>query len=127
MNEPILLGYYRKKNNENNNQLYTVYLKRTYDLKFTNVLYGVQIRSMAKHVMIKYFDFCDKNNVKIFYCNTDSILIRENDIELMTQFISDSHGDLKVEGRYNNRIIISQGKFSLFGKSIDEKKKIRNN
>jgi hypothetical protein len=45
MNELILLGYYKKKNNENNNQLYNVYLKRTYDLKFANVLYGVQIRS----------------------------------------------------------------------------------
>jgi hypothetical protein len=33
MNEPILLGYYRNKC-EDNNQLYNVYLKRTYDLKF---------------------------------------------------------------------------------------------
>jgi hypothetical protein len=51
MNEPILVGYYRKKcndedNNKNRTQLYNVYLKRTYDLKFANVLYGVQIRSM---------------------------------------------------------------------------------
>jgi hypothetical protein len=50
---------------------------------------------MAKHVMIKYFDYCDKNNVKISYCNIDSILIRESDIGLMTQFISDNIGDLK--------------------------------
>jgi hypothetical protein len=81
---------------------------------------------MAKHVMIKYFDFCDKNNYKIYYCNTDSILIRESDYGLMKQFISDSYGDLKVEGRYNNGVIISQDKFSLFGKSIDDKNKIRN-
>jgi hypothetical protein len=82
--------------------MYNVYLKRTYDLMFTNVLYGVQIRSMTKHVMIKYFDYCDKNNVKIFYCNSDSILIRESDIGLFRQFISDRYGDLKIEGRYNN-------------------------
>jgi hypothetical protein len=80
---------------------------------------------MAKHVMIKYFDYCDKNNVKIFYCNTDSILIRESDIGLFTQFISNSIGDLKVEGRYNNGVIISQRKYSLFGKSINDKNKIR--
>jgi hypothetical protein len=79
MNEPILLGYYKKRNNEDN--MYNVYLKRTYDLKFTNVLYDIQISSMAKHVMIKYFYYCDKNNIKIFYCNTDSILIRESDIK----------------------------------------------
>jgi hypothetical protein len=112
MNEPILLGYYRKRvdeesnNNNNSAQLYNVYLKRTYDLKFTNVLYGVQIRSMAKHVMMKYFDHCDKNKIKIYYCNTDSILIRESDIGLFTQFISDSIGDLKIEYRYPNGIII---------------------
>jgi hypothetical protein len=62
---------------------------------------------MPKHVMIKYFDYYDKNNVKIFYCNTNSILIRESDIGLMKQFISDSYGDLKVEGIYNNGVIIS--------------------
>ena len=125
MNEPILLGYYRKKNVENDDSIkYNIYLKRTYDLKFANVLYGVQIRSMAKHIMIKYFDYCDKNNIKIFYCNTDSILIRETDFELMRRFISNNYGDLKIEGRYNNGVIISQGKYSLFG---NDKNKIRNN
>jgi hypothetical protein len=122
MNEPILLGYYKKRNEDNNlTQLYNVYLKRTYDLKFTNVLYGIKIRSMAKHVMIKYFDYCDKNNIKIFYCNTDSILIRESDMKFMKQFISDKYGDLKIEGRYNHGVIISQGKYSLFG-DLDKNK-----
>jgi hypothetical protein len=79
---------------------------------------------MAKHIMIKYFDYCDKNNIKIYYCNTNSILIKESDIYLMKQFISDNYGDLKVEGKYNNGVIISQGKFSLFG---NDKNKIRNN
>jgi hypothetical protein len=56
MNEPILLGWKRSKAKEDNNNstpMYNVYLKRTYDLKFMNVLYGVQIRSMTKHEMIK--------------------------------------------------------------------------
>jgi hypothetical protein len=83
MNELILLGYHRKRCDNENNIMYNVYLKRTYDLTFPNVLYGVQIRFMAKHVMIKNFDYCDKNTIKMFYCNTDSILIRENDIKLM--------------------------------------------
>jgi hypothetical protein len=43
MNESILLRYHRKKNDEDNNIRYNVYLKRTYDLKFINVLYGVQL------------------------------------------------------------------------------------
>jgi hypothetical protein len=73
MNEPILLGYQRKMGSDDNNPMYNVYLKGTYDLNFTNVLDCIQIRSMAKYVIIKYFDYCDKNNVKIFYCNTDSI------------------------------------------------------
>jgi hypothetical protein len=79
---------------------------------------------MSKHVMIKYFDYCDKNNVRIFYCNTDSILIKENDMKFMKQFISDNIGDLKIEGKYNNGVIISQGRYSLFG---DDKNKIRPN
>jgi hypothetical protein len=79
---------------------------------------------MAKHVMIKYFDYCDKNNIKIFYCNTDLILIWETDIGLMTQFLSDHDGDLIVEGKYNNRVIISQGKYRLLG---NDKNKIRRN
>jgi hypothetical protein len=62
-NEPLLLGYHRQRCEDDYNILYNVYLKRTYDMKFINVLYGVQIRSMAKHIMIKYFDYCDKNNV----------------------------------------------------------------
>jgi hypothetical protein len=110
MNEPILLGYYKKREGDN---MYNVYLKRTYDLKFTNVLLGIQIRSKAKHLMIKYFDYCDKNNIKILYCNTDSILIKENDMKYMKQFISDNIGDLKIEGKYNNGVIISQGKYRL--------------
>jgi hypothetical protein len=127
MNEPILLGYYRKrceKDKTENDIMYNIYLKRIYDLKFTNGLYGAQISSMAKHIMIKYFDYCDKNNIKIYYCNTDSILIKENDIGLMKEFISDNIGDLKVDGKYNNGIIISQGKYSLYG---DDKNKIRPN
>jgi hypothetical protein len=69
---------------------------------------------MGKDMMMKYFDYCDKNNIKIYYCNTGSKLIRETGIGLMMQFISDQYGDLKIEGRYNNGVIISQGKFSLF-------------
>jgi hypothetical protein len=60
---------------------------------------------------------------KINYCNSDSILTKETDIDLMKQFILDNYGDLKIFGRYNNGIIISQGKYILFG---DDKNKIRN-
>jgi hypothetical protein len=97
MNEQILLEYQRKKGTNDNKPIYNVYLKRTYDLKFTNVLYGIQIRSTAKHIMIKYFDYCDKNNIKIYYCNIDSILIKGTDIGIIKQFISDKYRDLKIE------------------------------
>jgi hypothetical protein len=43
-------------------------------------------------------------------------------MKFMALFISDSINDFKVEGRYNNGVIINQGKFSLFG---DDKNKIR--
>jgi hypothetical protein len=81
---------------------------------------------MAKQVMIKYFDFCDKNNIKIYYCNTDSILNRETDIKFITQFLSDSNGDLKVEGKYNNannkifNDMINKKREYLFGSTKDQ-------
>jgi hypothetical protein len=78
-NEPILFGYYKKKLDNN----YNVYLPKIIDLNYTNVLYGVQIRSMAKSIMNRYFRYCDDNNIKMFYCNTDSIIIRENDLNKM--------------------------------------------
>jgi hypothetical protein len=46
--------------------LYYIYLKRTYDLKCTNLLYWSQIGSMAKMCMIKYFNYCYKNGIIIF-------------------------------------------------------------
>jgi hypothetical protein len=38
--------------------------------------------------MYKYFDFYDKNDIQIFNCNTDTMLIREKDIDKMNRFIS---------------------------------------
>jgi hypothetical protein len=46
-NEPELFGYYNRHQDEG----YNVYLRKTYDVKFINVLYGVQIRSAAKSIM----------------------------------------------------------------------------
>jgi hypothetical protein len=42
----------------------------------------------------------------------------------MRNFRPDNYGDLKIEEKDNNGVIISQGKYSLFG---DDKKKIRHN
>jgi hypothetical protein len=69
MNEPILLGFHRKRGYD---PIYNDYIKRIYDLKYINELNVIQIRSIVKHIKIKYFDYCDKNNIKIYYCNTDS-------------------------------------------------------
>jgi hypothetical protein len=41
--------------------------------------------------------------------------MRETDIDVMKQSISDRYGDLKVESRYINEVIISQDKYKLFG------------
>jgi hypothetical protein len=60
----------------------------------------------------------------IYYSISDSKLIKETDIDLTKHFISYNYGYLKIEGRFNNGVIISQGKYSLFG---DDNNKIRNN
>jgi hypothetical protein len=66
--------------------------------------------------MYRYFDYCYNNNIEIFYCKTDSMLIREIDSNKMSKFISKEYGYLKIESRYNNvGVIVSQGKFILRG------------
>jgi hypothetical protein len=66
-NEPVLFGYHKRLKDDN----YKVYLRKTYELQFVNVLYAVQIRSAAKSLMYRYFDYCDKTEIEIFHCNTD--------------------------------------------------------
>jgi hypothetical protein len=103
---------------------YNVYLRKAYDFQCVNILYRVQIRSAAKSVMCKYFEYCDKNKYEIFYCSIDSILIKEMDFAQINRFISKEYGDLKIDGRYNKGcVIVSQGKFIL---KSDDKEKIRN-
>jgi hypothetical protein len=86
----------------------------------------VPIRSVAKSIMNRYFKYCDDNNIKMFYCNTNSIIIRENNLNMRTEFIDKNKiGYLKIDGIYNNAccIIESQGKYKFLG---NEKNKIRN-
>jgi hypothetical protein len=92
-----------------NDENYNGYLKKTYNLQFVNVLYGVQIRSAAKSLMYKYFDYSDKNDIEIFYCNTDSMLIKERGLNKISMFISQEYWSLKIEGNHNKgSVILSQ-------------------
>jgi hypothetical protein len=66
--------------------------------------------------MYRYFDYWDRNDIEIFYCNTYSKLIKERDLDEMNIFISKEYIDLKIDERYNmGGTIISQGKFILRG------------
>jgi hypothetical protein len=116
---PVLFGYHKQRNDV----YYSVYLRKTDGLQFVNVLYGVQIRSAALSIMFQYFDYCNKNDIEIFYCNTDSILIKEKDLDKMNRFISKECGYIKIEDRYKSDVIVSQGKFILRG---DDSNKNRN-
>jgi hypothetical protein len=119
-NKPLLFGYYKRKIDSD----YNIYVRKTIDLNYTNVFYGIQIRSYAKRIMYKYFNYCDQNNINIYYCSTDSIVIKENDLYKMTNYISDcTASDLKISGRYNEGcIILFQGKYKFMG----AKNKVRN-
>jgi hypothetical protein len=76
--------------------------------------------------MYKYFNFCDLNNINIYYCNTDLIVIKENDLYKLRNYISDYSGDFKISGIYNMEYQIeSQGKYKFMGSS-DDNNKVRN-
>jgi hypothetical protein len=122
-NKPLIFGYYKRKLDSD----YNIYLRKTIDLNYTNVLYGVQIRSYAKRLMYNYFIYCDINNISIYYCNTDSIVIKEIDFHKITNFISNYPGDFKISGIYNmGGIILSQGKYKFIGNGSEYKNKVRN-
>jgi hypothetical protein len=120
-NKPLLFGYYKRKIDSD----YNIYIRKTIDLNETNVLYGVHIRSYAKRIMYKYFNYCDLNNINIYYCNTDYIIIKEIDLYKIRNYISDYPCDFKISGIYNmGGIILSQSKYKFV--SNDDKNKIRN-
>jgi hypothetical protein len=99
----LLFRYYNRKTDSD----YNIYVRKMIDLNYTNVLYGIQIRSYAKRIMYKYFNYCDLNNINIYYCNTNSIVIKENDLYKLNNYISDcTAGDLKISGVYNEGCII---------------------
>jgi hypothetical protein len=80
-----------------------VYPLKACDLQFVNVLYVVQIRSATKSLMYRYFDYCDMNSIEIFYCNFDSILIKEKDLNKKNRYISNEDGDLKIKSRGDDK------------------------
>jgi hypothetical protein len=119
ISEPVLFGYHKNLKDEN----YYGYLRKTDNLQYENVLYGVQIRSAPKSKVMRYFDYCDQNYIESFDCNTDLIMIKEKDLDKMCRFISKEYGELKINGRYNKGVTVSQGMFCLI---CDEKNKTRN-
>ncbi|GMO19880.1 MAG: hypothetical protein Ta2E_10970 [Mycoplasmoidaceae bacterium] len=82
-NKPVWFGYHKRWSA----YCYNVYFRKNYDINFVNVLYGVQMRSMAKSAMYSYFDYCDKNNIRVCYCHTDTMLIKESDLDMLKHFI----------------------------------------
>jgi hypothetical protein len=93
--ESILFEYHKLHNDDD----YNIYIRETYDLQPVNILYDAQIRYVEKAIIYQYFDYCDKNIIEIFYCNTDSILIKEKSLDKMTSFISKKYGYFNIEGR----------------------------
>ncbi|GMO12445.1 MAG: hypothetical protein Ta2E_00380 [Mycoplasmoidaceae bacterium] len=81
-NEPVLFGYHKRRSDD----CYFVGHRKTYDVNFANLLYGVQIKSMGKSVMYSYFDYWDKNNITVYYWNPYSILIWESDLVKLKHF-----------------------------------------
>jgi hypothetical protein len=80
------------------NSQVVVYKNISFDLNFTNTLIGSLIRSKAKQIMNKYFDYCCENGIRVYYSNTDSIQIKRHNLQLMQEFINPNvAGMLKIE------------------------------
>jgi hypothetical protein len=121
-NESELFEYHKLQKD----QYYNAYLRKTNDLLFVNVLFGVEIRSSAKSIMYRYFDYYDKNGIDIFYRNTDSILIKKRYFDEMNWFKSKESRYPKIECRFNERgAIVPQGKFSLRGDANNKNRKMK--
>ena len=102
----FVCGSSKKKNGD-----YILRSKRYLDVNYVNNLLGVHILSASKSIMFNIFDFCDKNNIHICYCNTDSLLIEKKYLDLLSDYIGPNPGQLKIEAEYDSIEIASQGKY----------------
>lgn len=68
---------------------------------FVEILYGVQIRLSAKSFIYRFFDYWNKEGIEIFYWNTDSIAMKEKDLDKVSRLKSKDYRYLNNEGMYN--------------------------
>jgi hypothetical protein len=82
--------YYEIYNEESDYKKYIVKMKQGIDEHFNNAHCGVEVLAMSKRIMNEVMCLAEQNKLKLYYQDTDSIHIKEEDIEVL-------------QGLYNNK------------------------
>jgi len=111
--------YYEIYNEESDYKKYIVKMKQGINEHFNNAHAGVEVLAMSKRIMNEVMCLAEQNKLKLYYQDTDSIHIKEEDIEVlqklynnkynreligkgMGQFHSDFDSDIITGNRYYN-------------------------
>jgi len=111
--------YYEIYNEESDYKKYIVKMKQGINEHFNNAHAGVEVLAMSKRIMNEVMCLAEQNKLKLYYQDTDSIHIKEKDIETlrelynekynreligkgMGQFHSDFDSDIITGNRYYN-------------------------
>ncbi|KAJ2654115.1 hypothetical protein IWW48_006305 [Coemansia sp. RSA 1200] len=83
---------------------------------------GVFVLSWARHHMKRLWNACIKQDAVCLYSDTDSIIVRQEDIVLDSPHIGDQMGQLEIETFFDTFITV--GKKQYIGSFIDAKGKL---
>ena len=75
-----------------------------------SVTISAMITAASRIKMIEYFEYINKNNIKIFYTDTDSLYINK---PLDNKFINNELGFMKLEGVYDRGVFLAPKVYGL--------------
>jgi hypothetical protein len=98
-----------------NNYLFNTYER---DTSFNYSHCGAIILSMSKRIMNEVFDICNDEEIKIYYTDTDSLILEYNKIPILSQ----RYKELYNKEYIGNDLLEFHGDFKLYnkGKAIDD-------
>lgn len=83
--------YYEIYNEESDYKKYVVKMKQGINEHFNNAHAGVEVLAMSKRIMNEVMCLAEQNDLKIYYQDTDSMHIKEKDIETLRELYNEKY------------------------------------
>lgn len=105
--------------------------KTTFQFYLTNNLFNaILITSYARFILWKMIDLCNRLNINVYYCDTDSVVIEKNNLNKLSDYLSDDLGKWGIEKEFKKFqaidlkeyfTILTNGKFKSKYKGVRNK------